>query len=227
MAAKILTLLDKKDNFEIIRDEIAAILYLEMINQQALAAIAGQDPNLYLFDVYIERSSPWELIESIDGEVISQTPLINVSFDNMALDPSRGDNIEMFVYNGVFNIDCLAAKTNEIVSGQIKKGDELASKDVQRIFRLARNILAASVYHNLNLTSIIHGMTLSNIQMYQPNINNRPAQHVIGARLTANISFNEHTYQYEYETLETIFGNVIRASDNKVYFSASFDVSET
>jgi hypothetical protein len=45
MAAQITELIDKVDNLEIVGDLIAAILVVELANQQALATTAGKDPN--------------------------------------------------------------------------------------------------------------------------------------------------------------------------------------
>ena len=61
MSANIQTLITKSDNFELIRDEIAAILAVEIANQKALATIAEADTTLYDFDLFTERSDPWNL----------------------------------------------------------------------------------------------------------------------------------------------------------------------
>ena len=53
-------LIDKQDNSEIVRDQIAAILATEVANQQALATADGKDPADYKLRIYTERSNPWE-----------------------------------------------------------------------------------------------------------------------------------------------------------------------
>src|SRR5512138_2308869 len=82
MTAKINTLIDKQDNCEIIRDQIAAILAIEIDNQKSLASAAGKNIEDFDFDVYIERSRPWEVITSEDGDPLGAMPLVNVVFDS-------------------------------------------------------------------------------------------------------------------------------------------------
>jgi len=46
MSARIDTLIDKEDNFTLIRNEIAAILAVEVASQKVLATAASKDPAL-------------------------------------------------------------------------------------------------------------------------------------------------------------------------------------
>ena len=53
-------LIDKQDNFEIVRDQIAAILVNEVASQMALATAEAKDPEDWNLQIFTERSNPWE-----------------------------------------------------------------------------------------------------------------------------------------------------------------------
>ena len=67
-------LIDKLDNFEIVGTQIAAILTAETMAQQVLAIDAGKDPDLWKFDVYLEKMNPFEVFQE-DKEPV---PVVNV-----------------------------------------------------------------------------------------------------------------------------------------------------
>jgi len=226
MTAKITTLIDKYDNIELIRDKTAVILFEERDNQKELAIADGQDSAGWDFDIYIERSSPWELIEDANGEILKQTPLINVYWNNSSIDESMSDSVSRQTYNSIIHIDCLSAKVHEITDGQIMRADELASKDAQRIARLVRNILSAAVYKQLDMTEVVHNKKIQSITMFQPQINDRPAQHCVGARLVLQVLHNEYSPEYDAPIMEIIMGEMTRGDDGLLYSEQTYDVEE-
>ena len=78
------------DNFEIIGDQIAAILKVESENQALLAAAADQEQKLWKLQVFRERAEPWEAwIDAPDLDVSgddSHVPIVNVRFDTDSVD---------------------------------------------------------------------------------------------------------------------------------------------
>jgi hypothetical protein len=221
--ANILELIDKKDNFENVRDEIAAILAVEKENQKVLAAADGQDPDLWNFDVYAERSSPWELVEDSEGKIIADTPLVNVFFDSASSNASGSNNIEQQLMEGTFTIDCVAAMTHRKAEGEsLQHADELAAKEAQRIIRLVRNILMAGSYTYLGMRGVVLSREIQNIAMFQPQINDRPAEHVMVARLQLKVQYYEFSPQAEPEELELMSAQCIN-SDGKVLFRTEYD----
>lgn len=225
--SKITILIDKRDNIEILRDEVAAILAIEIANQKVLAVAAGKDPDDFDFDIYIERSSPWELIEDEDGKIIRQVPLVNVYLEGTTFDGTKMSSINQMAYSGNIIIDCLSAKTHKIVGGIKKVSDELASKDVQRVARLVRNILMSAVYFKLNMPTVLNDRYVQSIAMFQPTIGERPAQACIGARVTLAVNINEFVPQADMELLELVQGTIERGDDGIVYANVTFDESDT
>ena len=241
MSANIDVLIDKFDNFELIRDEIAAILLVEKENQKVLADAAGKDPALWDFDVFRERTSPWEIIEDIDGKITKETPLVNVYFDQMKNVNSASNNIDRQQVNGTFNIDVLAGKNHKTdVDGKIIRGDELAAVEAQRVVRLVRNILMSNIYTYIFTATdpasgipvafrgenqIVSERTFNQIQMFQPQINDRPAQHVVGARLQMRVDFLEFSPQITGQQMELISSECTRSSDGLVYFKTDADTT--
>lgn len=235
--ANIQSLIDKQDNFEIIRDEISAILAIEVAEQKVLATAAGEDPNEWNFDVFTERSNPWAVFYDSDGAVEKDTPLVNVCFDSLSQTGTESNQTERTKVTGKFFIDALAAKTDkpDAVGSDYEFGDELSAKDVQRIARLVRNILMAGIYRYI-FTSTENGVSVSvpgivtkryfeSIQVFKPDINDRPLTHVIGARLTLTVEFVEFSPQYEGTDLETLFSQCTRGEDGAVYFEAETDTT--
>src|SRR6478735_6325253 len=96
MPALITTLIDRRDNSELICDQIGAILLAESTAQQALAAGAGKNPKLWKLRVFTERTNAWEMW--LDAPSASKakpdfdrSPIVNVSFDQETFDKSKGD----------------------------------------------------------------------------------------------------------------------------------------
>lgn len=204
MAAKINTLIDKQDNFEVIRDKIALILAEEEVEQKVLAVAASKDPALWAFNVFIERAIPWQLLENIDGKIISETPLVNVYYDSGNFIKSKSDIVKRQNEDGSFFIDIYAAKNSLNESGIITPGDLRTSLEVDRLIKLVRNILMSAFYTYLDLQGIVWQRWIQEIRKFQPAIEDRPAEHVMAARVNLQVSFNEFSPQEAGVDLEEI-----------------------
>jgi hypothetical protein len=62
--------------------------------------------------------------------------------------------------------------------------------------RLARNIIMAGAYTYLGLRGLVWKRFPQSISMFQPQIENRAVQRVVGARLALQVHFNEFSPQY-------------------------------
>lgn len=205
MAAKIETLIDKQDTFEVVRDKIALILAEEVAAQKALAVLAAKDPALWDFAVFKERSIPWELIEDTDGQVISETPLVNVYYESGDFPQNRGNTVARQESEGLFYIDMYSAKTDQVDGGgDLIPGDLRAALDLDRVQRLVRNILQASAYTYLDLRPLVGQRWIQDIRRFQPSIEDRPAKRAIAARMTMRVRFNEFSPQTEGVDLDGI-----------------------
>ncbi len=218
-------LIDKQDGFEIVRDSIAAILLAEVINQKALAGPAGKDPKDFDLRIFTERANPWEfwLNDSVDTPV-DRRPIINVWFDNENFDMARGGTVNQQQAEGTFNIDCYGyGKSADVPAGGHKAGDKEAALEVQRTVRLARNILMAATYTYLNLRGIVGQRWPNSIQMFQPEIDGRTVQQVVGARFALSVRYNETSPQVVGEILETINVKFLRTEDGEIVIEAEYD----
>ena len=140
-----LPLIDKQDNFEIIRDQIAAILTTEIASQQALATAAAKDPDEWKLRIFTERSNPWE--QYLNNPEADPSPIVNVWFENDKFDPSGSNIDERQKTEAVYNIDCYGYGVSEdVIAGGHKPGDREAAFEVQKALRLVRNILMAAEY---------------------------------------------------------------------------------
>lgn len=170
-------LINRPDNFEVIRDEIAAILALETVNQQALAVAVPLDPKPWKFDVYKERSRIWDSLDQSEEPV---TPVVNVWFDSEDVAGNQSYNALTQTMNpGIFNIDVFtsAINTKNVGLGYLS-ADQQAVFDCQRIMRLIRTILFSvppdrtqpgDDYSFLNLRGVVGYRRIQSVSMFQPD----------------------------------------------------------
>jgi len=215
------TLIDKQDTFEIVRDQIAAILTTEIASQMQLATDAGKDPNDWKLRIFTERSNPWE---EFLNEVVDTSPLVNVWFDNSSFDPSKSNVVERQASETVYNIDCYGygRSRDNGATGHIP-GDREASFEVQKALRLVRNILMAAEYTYLGLRKTVWHRMPQSITAFQPELDARQMQQIVGARLAFRVIFNEFSPQVEPVDLELLSVDVIRTEDGEIVLEADYD----
>jgi len=224
------TLIDKQDNFEIVRDQIALILATESANQVAKATTEGKpEPDDWKFNVYTERSRPWEvLLESAndDGIIEDETPIVNVWFDNGTFPKNKGDTVKRQAFEVAYNIDCYGSAVNvDNPAGGYFTMDELASRNVQRTTRFIRNILMAGINTYLQLRGLVWQRWPGSITEFQPQQNTQNAQAVIAIRFVLNVAFNEFAPQATPENLEEIFVELSKDETGKVVAEMLFDTT--
>jgi len=216
-----LPLIDKQDNFEVIRDQIAAVLVAETANQMQLATNAAKDPQGWKLRVFTERSNPWE--QWLNGAT-DKSPLVNVWYDNSNFDQKASNISERQNSGSIFNIDCYGCGASaDNPGGGHFAGDESAALAVQKAVRLVRNILMASENTYLQLRGLVWQRWPQSIATFQPQIDGQQVQQVVGARIALQVSFNEFAPQYQPETLEYVAIDVKRAEDGEIVLEADYD----
>jgi hypothetical protein len=216
MPAQILDLIDKQDNVEIVRDQIAAILTVELANQKTLSGGVPQP------QVFVERSNPWgQFIEPASV----MPSLINVWFDNESFDESTSNVVERQKCVATINVDCYGAAASVDdgdPAGGHQPADLQAALEAQRTVRLARNILMAGAYTYLGLRGLVWKRFPQTISMFQPQIDNHAVQRVVGARLALQVQFNEFSPQVTGEPLETLMIEVLRKETGQLLLRAEY-----
>ena len=214
----IATLIDKKDNFEVVRDQIAAILTTEVASQIALATTAGKtNPNDWKLRIFTERSNPWE---QLLNEQVDRSPIVNIGYDTSSFALGRSNISERQASETVYNIDCYGygRSKDDGGTGHIP-GDKEASFEVQKALRLIRNILMAAEYTYLGQR------WPQSVTVFQPQLDGRQMQQIVGARLSLRVVFNEFSPQVEPVALELLSVDVIRAEDGEIVLEADYDYS--
>ena len=215
MPALISELITKVDNFEVVRDQIGAILKVELAHQEEL----GGKP---MPPVFVERSNPWG--NFIEGEKCPAS-LINVWFDSASYDESASNVVERQKCEAVFNVDCYGSAVSvddgNTVGGHVP-GDLQAALEAQRCARLARNILMAGHYTYLGLRGLVWNRFPQTLSMFQPQLDNRAAQRVVVARLALKVEFNEFSPQVQGVELEALSIEVYRAGTGELYLTADY-----
>lgn len=216
------TLIDKQDNFEIIRDQIAAILTTEVANQIQLATDAGKpNPDDWKMRIFVERSNPWE---QFLNEQTDRSPLINIWYDNSNFDPTASNILERQKTEAIFNIDCYGyGKASDVSGGGHNPGDKEAALEVQKSLRLVRNILMAAEYTYLGLRGLVWQRWPQSITVFQPQIDGRTAQQIVGARIAFKVTFNEFSPQVAQNVLELVSTLVHRTEDGEVVIEADYE----
>ena len=231
MAALITTLIDKKDNNEIIRDQIGAILAIEKENQKILAIADAQNPDLYDFAITLERSNPWLAMSNTDGSEKGdlKNGLANVYFESDNFVNPGSNVIKTQKVTGTFILDCYGFKNTDENGGNIKNGDEYSSYEVDRVTRLVRNILMSSMYTYLLLgrtkypvekdLQIVQKRYIIRREKFIPSQAGENSENVIGERLSLNVDYIEWSPQFIPGVLETLITECTRSSDGQVLFT--------
>ena len=216
-----LTLIDKQDTVEIVRDQIAAILTLEIANQMALATTAGKDPDDFKLRIFTERSNPWDQFQN---DPTDRSPLVNVWWDTETFDKKASNAIERQKGDAVFNLDCYGyGKSSDNVAGGHNPGDKEAAFEAHRAVRLVRNIIMAAENLYLVLQGTVWGRFIQSITVFQPDQNSQVVQQIVAARIALAVQFNEFSPQVVTETLELLSVDVLRTEDGQIVLEADFD----
>ncbi len=213
MPALIDTLLATPDNVEVVRDQIAAILKVEITRQGEL----GLAP---VPRVFSERSNPWEIASD-------EAPIINVWFDTESFDGAASNVVERQKCDGTFNVDVYAfAKSKKTADGHTP-GDELAALRCLRTLRLCRQILMSAHYTYLGLRGVVWKRWPQTIGMFRPPTDDHAAQNTVAGRLALVVTYNELSPQVTSDVLETLSVEVRRAESGELYFDALYPSTES
>lgn len=213
-------LIDKQDNFEIIRDQIASILAVEVASQMTLATDNGKNPQDWALQIYAERSNPWE---AFLNDTVDIVPIVNVFYGNTNFNINRSNAVENQHGQATFYIDCYAfSNSQENDDGGHIPGDYQASLNVQKATRLVRNILMSANYTYLGLRGLVSSRFIENIKMLQPQENDSAMQNICASRIELSVSYNEFSPQITPKTLELITTQTVQALDGSVIFNANY-----
>jgi len=228
MPALITELIDKTDNSELVRDQIAAIIAVEAAAQEALATAAGKDPRLWRLRTFLERSNPWSEFQEDVADQADATPIVNVSFESASADMSASNVVERQKMAGSFNVDCygygLSAAEDD---GGHVAGDEAAALEAQRAVRLVRNILMAGHYTYLGMRGVVWKRWPQSVTAFQPAIDGRTVQQIVACRLVLQVEYSEFSPQVQGEELELISATVKRAETGEIYITADYEFGDS
>lgn len=215
------------DNFERVRDSLAAILLVESQAQQALAVAASQDPRLWKLRVFTERSQPWAVWQGNppkNDSRVDTSPIVNVSFNRSGFDRAKGDIVERQAADATFWIDCYGygLSRDDGNSGHVA-GDKEAALDAQRAARLVRAILMAAAYVEVQRKGVVWQRWVSSIETFSTQTEHA-MQRIEGARVTFDCTFNEFSPQFKGVPLELISVGIKRAESGEIFFAADFPV---
>jgi len=214
-----LGLIDKQDNIEIIRDQIAGILAAEIINQQTLAKAAQKNPSDWKLKIYTERSNPWEQWVNDQADI---SPLVNVWVDSANYDQRSSNSIERQKIEASYNIDCIGyGESSDVAVGGHVAGDQMASLQAQKALRLVRNILMAPENTYLQLRGLVWQRWPVSLTVFQPQ-NLTSAQQIVGARLSLSVWFNEFTIEPPANTLDYVAIDILRAEDGSIVLESDY-----
>ncbi len=216
-----LPLIDKQDTFEIVRDQIAAVLATEINSQQALALDAGKNPDLWKVRIFVEATNPWE--QFLEGDPVERSPLANIWYDTSSFQPGQSNIVERQKAEVIYNIDCYALGVSQVDGSGHKPGDRESAFEVSRALRLVRNILMAGEYTYLGIRGTVHRRWVESVTVYQPQLDDQALQNVRAARLAFRVEFNELAPQVTGEALELASVKVTRSGTGEILISADYD----
>jgi hypothetical protein len=230
MTALITSLIDTSDNFELIRDQIAAVIKLEAANQEVLAVAADEDPKLWRLRVFVERSNPWEAYldappDDVEGDD-RHVPIVSVRFDTDSIGERASNQVSRQKYSGAFNVDCYGYGRSKSEDSGHTPGDLKAATECHRAMRLVRQILMAGHYTYLGFprgaNQVVWKRQIQTRTVFQPQLGTQPVGHVVGGRLALQVDYSEFAPQVEGQPLELIAASVERDDSGEVHLLASF-----
>jgi len=237
MPTVLTALIDKQDNFEVVRDQIAALINLNQAAQVILATAAAEpDPSLWKLRVFTERAQPWEQVLNEPEKPLAEqdlSPIVNVWYENGTFPEAQGDTVKRQAHTATYNVDVYGFGIDQdVVGGGHIPGDLTAVRNATRGIRLVRNILMAAenIYLQLRnkdgaaLGPGVWQRWVQSITSFQPDLASESAHAVIGIRLALRVTFNEYSPQVdESNALETVHVDVQRASDGMLIVDAEYD----
>jgi hypothetical protein len=225
-------LIDKTDGFELVRDQVAAILAAEVASQKALAIANAppKDPLLWDLRIFSERSEPWGEFVSAPTDPALCTPLVNVSYHRSDFDEAASDLAERQKSHTILLVDVYGyGFAADVSAGGHKAADVQARAARDRGVRLVRNILMSANYVDLGLPGFVYGRWLvsSEAMIFQDD-NDRtvPAQQIAASRMTFRVSHDEFSPQISAELMEIAVVTVKRTANGQVLFEATFEAGE-
>lgn len=223
------TLLERPDNREIIRDQIAAILKVELDGQRQRAEGQGLDSEPYLVRVFTERSEPWAAFSAERKQ-----PIICVWADNSTFDKGTSNVVSRQRCTGTFHVDCYGFGVSEDSELGHIPADLMAVRESERTLRWARQILMSGFYTYLGFPQerylpqgseqVVHGRWLSTITSFQPEMEARPVERVIANRLDLEVTFNEFATEYQGQPLEILALTMEKSPEGEL-LSLQYDLS--
>lgn len=171
---------NEPDNCEVIRDQLSAIIALEMENQFKLAK-AEEDPvaDDFKVAVFVENDEPWQA-----GEERDLFPLVNISLETVKREKEASVNDTSNI--ATFNIDCYQVGN--------KTGKFAGRTSVIKAWKLARcvrRILKSDHYHYLKLRGIVSKKSISSRQGGYPAGMENSAVKVAVVRIILEVTYDE------------------------------------
>lgn len=172
------------DNIEVIRDQIAALLFLDLQRQHEIATEA-EDPNAADYDVavYVENDDPMQYVDD-EAEDSNPFPCVNVSVDSTGTDGGTASVNKQAMTAQVF-IDCYATGNTSSTADFGTK----ASLKAWKTARLVRRILRAEANTYLRLRGIVAKVGFK-FQSGEPN-QTQSAIRVKMVRITLSVDYVE------------------------------------
>ncbi|MDR1253336.1 MAG: hypothetical protein LBK62_14435 [Treponema sp.] len=191
---QITELIETPDILEVVRDQLAALLSLELENQYALAQDKGiPRARDYNIQVFAENSRPY------DGAAIGQGQinLINILVSKVTV-PASNPRIGNQKEKAVIFIDCTADGNN---TGNFRD-DKSAALRAWKIMRLVRRIVMSDQYAYLGMRGTVTSRTFTQMEAGSPTIQAALALTVI--RSTLEVEFVERSIEAPSVILEGI-----------------------
>lgn len=236
MPSTLPALIDKQDGFEVLRDQIALILFENQTAQQALAVTAGKDPALWKLRVYTERANPWEEFLNAPADTPPDTsPIVHVWFESGSFDEAKSGAVDRQTHTAVFNVDVYGwGIATEVLAGGHAPGDREAAFTAQRGARLVRNIIMAGENTYLQFRAVdtpapgpaVWSRRVASITSFQPEQGGEAAHAIVGVRVAVGVEFNEYAPQVvPGGPLEFVAVDIHRTSDGLLVAEADFDLT--
>ncbi|MDR2509249.1 MAG: hypothetical protein LBC77_01240 [Spirochaetaceae bacterium] len=196
--AKIHEIIGTPDMAEILRDQVAAVLSLELQNQYAMAQEAAlPDAREFNIPVFVENGRPYE---SSGGKPLMR--FVNVLLPKITV-PASNPRMGAQKEQAVFFIDCAACGND---CGTFRD-DKSAAIRAWKLTRIVRRILMSGEYAYLGLRGIVGSRIITSMEAgtpEKPELDRESALSYMLVRITLEAQFLEKFIGTEGPPLELI-----------------------
>lgn len=215
-------ILDVRDNFDLVRDQIGSLIVENIVTQKAFAVTTYGDDTSWRLDAYLERSQPWTLLKAS----ADPAPIANITAQTANYREDEG-SLKDVANEAVYHVDLFVSKASQDDGGTGQLvGDEQAARQLHFTAMLVRNILMSEQNFKLQLPGIVFRRHVDTLTIIRPGDEELSVlENVIVGQMTVHVKMIETSPEETPEIIEAVNVKVFRDTDGRLLAEAEYDLT--